>query len=140
MQIGHVKQFIEKQIDDDIEREKIKRSLELLQQQLVKKGMTLREVVDEHTKDLYAKADQTGIEIPAQLGAAGERSRARFINKDKGFDFVKILECSSTLKPIIKFQRKLKERSKRRHQKKLKMQQAARRAKSFGKTSQGDDD
>ena len=77
--------------------------------------MTLREVVDRHTKELKAKADKSEVRLSSKLGPLGERSRARFITRDDSFDFVKILECSASLKPLIQFQYKLKERSKRRH-------------------------
>jgi len=76
--------------------------------------MTLREVIDKHTAELHAKGDQSNVQLNLKLGASAEKSRARFTNKSNGFDFVRILECSASLKPLIGFQRKLKERSKRR--------------------------
>jgi len=77
--------------------------------------MTLREVVDQHTADLLTKANKTKVKLNTKLGVSGEKGRVRFSNKSNGFDFVRILECSSSLQPLIGFQRKLKERSKRRH-------------------------
>jgi hypothetical protein len=81
--------------------------------------MTLREVVDRHIAELRAKINQSTIKINPKLGKYGEKSRVRFENKSNGFDFVRILECSASLKPLIGFQRKLKSRSKRRRLKAL---------------------
>jgi hypothetical protein len=76
--------------------------------------MTLRELIDKHTSELHAKGNGTNVKLNQKLGASAEKIRGRFINKSNGFDFVRILECSASLRPLIGFQRKLKERSKRR--------------------------
>ena len=90
--------------------------------------MTLREVVERHTTELYNKANLKHVEPHPKLGAAGERAKVRFVTKSNGFDFVSILNCSSSLQPLLKFQRALKKRSKRRHEKKLAEMEAKRLA------------
>ena len=48
LQIGYVREFVDRQIDDEMHREKIKRSLLTLERALEKQGLTLKEVVDKH--------------------------------------------------------------------------------------------
>ena len=86
--------------------------------QLTKQGMTLKEVVDMHTAELYEKVNKTNVQLAPKLGEYGD-PRTRFNNKSDGFDFVRILQCSASLHPLLNFQKQLKDRSKRRHQKRL---------------------
>ena len=93
--------------------------MEALQQQLTRQGVTLKEVVDRHTEELHARANKTKVQLDPRVDTDGMRIRERFTQSSNGFDFVRILECSATLHPLLVFQSKLKERSKRRHQKRL---------------------
>lgn len=113
-----VRKFVDRQIDNEIEKVKIQKSLEILMKQLTKQGMTLKEVVDKHTTDLHEKANKTNVKLEPKLGNFGD-PRTRFTSKSNGFDFVTILQCSTTLHPLLNFQKKLLDRSKRRHQKRL---------------------
>ena len=118
-QIGLVRKFVDRQIDSEVQKAKIKKSLEALQQQLTRQGLTLKEVVDRHTEELHARANKTKVQLDPRVDTDGMRIRERFTQSSNGFDFVRILECSATLHPLLVFQSKLKERSKRRHQKRL---------------------
>ena len=137
VQIGIVRKFVDNQIDSEIQRVKIKKSLEILQKELNKQNLSLKEVVDRHTAELLVAANQSGVELDPKLGKNGELGRVRFENKSAGFDFVRILQCTASLRPLIYFQRKLKDRSKRRHVKHL-ADIAARRLK--GEEELGDEE
>lgn len=136
VQIAQVRKFVDKQIEDDIQRETMKQGLNVLHHTLTKQGLTLKEVIERHTADLYERAEDqkllqqghgAGPQVKQQLaGKAPEKSRARFelLRSSQGFDFVRILEASSSMEPLISFQRKLMRRSKRKHQRMLAEQAA----------------
>lgn len=73
----------------------------MLAQQLTKQGMTLREVVDRQAAELNSKATKTKSSASRKLGPLGERARVRFSTKDSSFDFVQILQCSASLRPLL---------------------------------------
>ena len=138
VQIAQVRKFVDKQIDDEIQRESMKQSLNVLHQTLTKQGLTLKEVIERHTADLYERAsDQQrfqeghdrGVHVKQRLAphedAAKSRARFELHRSSQGFDFVRILECSSSMEPLINYQRKLMKRSKRKHQRMLAERAAA---------------
>ena len=67
----------------------------------MKQGVTLEELVNQHTQELYERAYHTNVQLAEKLGRDGERSKVRFVKRSNGFDFIRILQCSASLKPLI---------------------------------------
>lgn len=65
----------------------MKHSLRVLSEQLEKRGMTLREVVEANMNELHAKANVKEIKNSRKR----TRGKATFQSKSNGFDFIRIL-------------------------------------------------
>lgn len=83
-----------------MDRVKMKHSLRVLSEQLEKRGMTLKEVVESNMTELHAKANKK----VSTIGKKKSRGKATFVTKSNGFDFIRILQASTSLQPLISFQ------------------------------------
>ena len=106
LEIGSVCTFIDKKIEDEAERMKIKHSLSLLEQLLKKHNTTLEECIKKNIDQLGNKEDHAPKAISLSLEAKNiSVSRFEPGEKDQNLDFVHILECASSLKPLLNYQK-----------------------------------
>ena len=66
VQISEVRKFVDKQIEDELQRERIKQSLIVLEDTLNKQGLTLAEIIERHLGDLQARAEVMGLAANSQ--------------------------------------------------------------------------
>lgn len=133
LQLQEVAKFCNVQMDNQIERERAKAALSVLTAKLEEKGLTLRDVVDAHYKDLEAREkakyegppqEAPGAEQPPAFDGGASRNdvplrrgqskltsgnHSRFAS----LDYAGILECSSDLKPLIAHQQRFKTEKKK---------------------------
>ena len=74
LQLQQVAKFCNVQIDNAIERERIKASLSLLTAKLEEKGLTLRDIVDAHYKDLERREKEKYEAPPVDAASEGAPS------------------------------------------------------------------
>ena len=134
LQLQEVAKFCNVQMDNQIERERVKATLAVLTAKLEEKGLTLRDVVDAHYKELDrrdGKETTEGGPMATLSGArpgAGEsgasrndaplrrgQSKLTSANHSRfaSLDYAGIIECSSDLRPLIAHQKRFKAEKKR---------------------------
>lgn len=78
--------------------------------------MTLKDVIDQLMADLHARGSKVHkAKLRKRNNHSNDSKSKSQLLSSQGFDFIRILECSSVIKPILKFYRRLKERSKRKY-------------------------
>lgn len=79
LQISLVRKFVEKNLDEEHNKEKIKHSLIMLYMMLAKQEMSLEEVVEQLMIDLNTRANQRNVSSEMRLDYHARQSREETI-------------------------------------------------------------